>query len=207
MRQTLAALRTAGIGLGLAFAATAYAPTAEAAPIPNGSGIELAGFVNILPAGQAQNATGLSFISASAIGTNALSGIVDLDVDMTDIPQGTIVGTGPVALMPNIDNFFSVDTGSGALTFDLFTITNINRLPDGETSITFSGAGAFRGGGYDDTQATYTFTAQGNTITSFSASIVSGGQVVDVPEPASLALFGLGLMGIAAVARRRSQAN
>jgi PEP-CTERM motif len=81
----------------------------------------------------------------------------------------------------------------------------------GDTCLAVTGNGFFTGSGavaYSQSPATFQFTSQyvpgqtvGSTITSFSASASATGSTV--PEPASLALFGTGLLGVVGVARRR----
>jgi hypothetical protein len=85
----------------------------------------------------------------------------------------------------------------------------------GQTCLSITGMGNFTGTGlvtYDSTPAQFQFTSQYvagqtvGTLTSFSAS-ASATPPPTIPEPASLALFGTGIVGIVGLARRKFSTN
>jgi hypothetical protein len=130
----------------------------------------------------------VSFVSPGVI--NAASGsyasiplfsLVTVVGSLNDTP-GTFVN--PVV-------FFQGPNGS-ELDLDSITSSVIN----GNT-LTIQGTGNLLLDGYDPTIGNFTITASNNTVSVFEATAAA------TPEPASLALFGTGLLGIVGIARRK----
>jgi hypothetical protein len=120
---------------------------------------------------------------------------------------------GPITAPPNTNILTIAGTG------ETFTFTmgsyyasygSLAGCVAGGTCLNFTGIGTFTGTGavdFDPTPASFNFTSQyapGSSspdITTFSVSASSAAS--PVPEPASLALFGTGLLGVVGLARRK----
>ena len=80
-----------------------------------------------------------------------------------------------------------------------FFITDITSGYTDATGLHVMGFGNAYAPGYDGTPAAFTFNSSKNGATSFQLTL----DAAPVPEPASLALFGTGLLGIVGIARRK----
>lgn len=100
------------------------------------------------------------------------------------------------ALNPNPIVLWTITVGP--TTYD-FVMTSVSVFEQGGNALVLRGMGLLRITGFDDTPGEWDFSAQqtGPNVFSFSASNAA------LPEPSTLALLGLGLLGISAARRRK----
>jgi hypothetical protein len=130
----------------------------------------------------------LNTVTIAAGGVDSVTGDLALSINANDSIAAVSTFTYDV-FVPS-QTIWSL----GGFTFNLDSITSYVEI--NANNLFLFGKGTLSGNGYEDTAYNWEFS--GNSIT-FSAANV-------VPEPSVIALFGLGLLGMGLVGRRKKQA-
>lgn len=182
--------------LGAAAAACLMFSAAQAAPITNTS-FGFTGAFDPAPGTNLGNTTGIFVanggqITVTAPGQGDLAGFITLGATgtMEDIPS--FAGFTPIA------DFFTIN----GVSFDLNTFTVLGQTGPIPGFINAFGTGLLSAPGFDETMASISFTGTSIDNLTFTFGVTAGSASNPVPEPFSLGLLGLGLLGAYAGRRK-----
>ena len=192
-------------------AVACIAATAAANAVPVTGQILLNGFAQAVGSTSMGAATGISFANAGGTSVSGTSGLLSNygagsgsfaslgSCASVTTGCGTIQNIASFTAMGGISQFLTLATTNGStISFDLTSITNV--LRPGSNQIGFLANGFINYSGFDRTAGTFNLTAQGDNITSFSATKLAA----NVAEPASMAILGGSLAAIGLIRRKKA---
>jgi hypothetical protein len=179
------------LGTVTALAIGAAVPAAFAAPIATGSNFSIAGLDNV-------SATQITFPSNGSLlvaaGSFAGLGTCTACVTLNTITYAPTVSSG--LLLSIVNNLLTA-------TFTLSPGATASISGGTPGTINIEGTGIATLTGYDPTPGQFSFTTQNGVLNNVTFSST----VVAVPEPASLGLFGVGMLGLGLLRRSRRKAS
>jgi hypothetical protein len=118
--------------------------------------------------------------------------------------SGTLVSLYDFSISP-FDSPSDVWSGGG-FSFYLTSLVIPIQTDSPFGQLYLSGNGIFTGTGYDDTNGVWALSAQTTTNGTIVAFAATSSEQADVPEPSTLILFGLGLLGLGLTRRLKLRA-